>query len=386
MGKKSSSPDLSGLYQYSDKALKLNEKQYEEGKQQMQPWYQAGTGAIGQLSNLMGIKPSAGASAYNRQAMFDQYKPQFTTTQNAGVSEFKPVNPTGGDSADNKGYQTWLAQTGQKQSKGNMSELAGSYNKALASGWGAGAPQSTNTDTAALNAYIDQQLASQDAAATNDPNFGSLTKNYTGQDIYNDPSYQFRFGQGQKALERQLAASGKYLSPNASQALQQYGQDMGSQEYQSAYNRFNNDQNNLFSRLATLSGYGQNAAGSNVAGGQNMSNQAANIYSGLANSTVAANQAAAQNRGSMFGSLMNLGGQIGGAYFSDKRLKDNIKHIGVENGHNIYEFTYKQNPEQKFIGVIAQEVAGITPSAVVQIGEYLAVDYGAIGVEFREAV
>jgi hypothetical protein len=55
----------------------------------------------------------------------------------------------------------------------------------------------------------------------------------------------------------------------------------------------------------------------------------------------------------------------------------------VENGYNVYEFSYKGDP-RRFIGVMAQEVAEDAPEAVHYIGDHLAVDYGKIGVNFRE--
>lgn len=58
-----------------------------------------------------------------------------------------------------------------------------------------------------------------------------------------DPSYQFRVGQGQQALERSNAAKGYLGSGNMNLDLTKYGQDMGSQEYQ-----------NQYARLAQLSG------------------------------------------------------------------------------------------------------------------------------------
>lgn len=53
----------------------------------------------------------------------------------------------------------------------------------------------------------------------------------------NDPSYQFRVGQGQQALERSQAAKGFLGSGNILQSLQDYGQGQGSTEYQNQYNR-----------------------------------------------------------------------------------------------------------------------------------------------------
>lgn len=71
--------------------------------------------------------------------------------------------------------------------------------------------------------------------------------------------------------------------------------------------------------------------------------------------------------------------------YSDPRLKENIKAVGTENGHNIYEFTYRGYPERRYIGVMADEVAATRPDAVEEVRGYLAVDYNKIGVRFREA-
>lgn len=98
---------------------------------------------------------------------------------------------------------------------------------------------------------------------------------------------------------------------------------------------------------------------------------------------------------STMGSLFGLGGQLAsgyagsaagsaaiGALFSDIRLKDDIKYIGKENGHNVYEFRYIDKPE-KYIGVMAHEVEKTNPDAVVEVDGYKAVNYSKIGVEFR---
>lgn len=65
---------------------------------------------------------------------------------------------------------------------------------------------------------------------------------------------------------------------------------------------------------------------------------------------------------------------------SDRRLKENIIPVGVENGYPIYEFNYAGLP-QRFIGVMADEV----PDAAVSYADgYAHVDYQKIGVRFRE--
>ena len=52
-----------------------------------------------------------------------------------------------------------------------------------------------------------------------------------------DPGYAFRLAEGQKALERSTAASRGLQSGAALKAATRYGQEMGSQEYQNAFNR-----------------------------------------------------------------------------------------------------------------------------------------------------
>jgi len=76
-------------------------------------------------------------------------------------------------------------------------------------------------------------------------------------------------------------------------------------------------------------------------------------------------------------------GTIGGFLLSDLRLKEGIKPIGKENGYNIYEFNYIGD-DRVYKGVMAQEVEKINPSAVTEIDGYKAVNYDAIGVEFKE--
>lgn len=67
---------------------------------------------------------------------------------------------------------------------------------------------------------------------------------------------------------------------------------------------------------------------------------------------------------------------------SDRELKENIIPEGTQNGFNIYSFNYKGLPE-RWIGVIAQEVQVTRPDAVREQDGYLAVNYDAIGVEFK---
>jgi hypothetical protein len=64
-----------------------------------------------------------------------------------------------------------------------------------------------------------------------------LAQMASGQFSTDDPSYQWRFQQGQQAAERSLASRGLLNSGNAAIELQQYGQGAASQEYGAQFNR-----------------------------------------------------------------------------------------------------------------------------------------------------
>lgn len=107
---------------------------------------------------------------------------------------------------------------------------------------------------------------------------GEFSRDFTLSDFTKDPGYDFRMQQGQQALDRSAAARGGALSGAAIKGSLRYGQDFGSNEYQNAYNRFNNDRTQRFNRLASIAGIGQTAT-RDVAqmGSQTLSNVANNI-------------------------------------------------------------------------------------------------------------
>lgn len=75
-----------------------------------------------------------------------------------------------------------------------------------------------------------------------------------------DPGYGFRLAEGQKALDRQAAARGGLISGGALKAATRYGQDMGSQEYTNAFNRYQIERNAKLAPYQSLAGVGQTTA------------------------------------------------------------------------------------------------------------------------------
>lgn len=85
-----------------------------------------------------------------------------------------------------------------------------------------------------------------------------------------DPGYQFRLGEGLKALDRQAAARGGLISGAALKAATRYGQDYGSGEYQNAFNRYYQERQNMLAPLQSLAGVGQTTAQQLGSAGQTM--------------------------------------------------------------------------------------------------------------------
>lgn len=89
-----------------------------------------------------------------------------------------------------------------------------------------------------------------------------------------DPGYAFRLSEGQKALDRSAAARGGLQSGSALKAATRFGQQMGSQEYQNAFDRYYNERNQMLRPLQSLAGVGQTAADTLGSAGSGYANQA----------------------------------------------------------------------------------------------------------------
>lgn len=103
---------------------------------------------------------------------------------------------------------------------------------------------------------------------------GDFNRDFSMQEFQEDPGYQFRMAEGQKALERSAAARGGLNSGRTMKELARYSQGVASDEYQNAYNRYNADRDRRFNRLASLAGIGQTANQQVSQAGQNFANQA----------------------------------------------------------------------------------------------------------------
>jgi hypothetical protein len=119
-----------------------------------------------------------------------------------------------------------------------------------------------------------------------------------------DPGYQWRMQQGAQGVMNTAAAGSGSLSGPALKALMEYNQGAASQEYGSAFDRFQTQQGNIFQRLSSVAGMGQNAAaGVGQQGVATAGNIGSNIV-GAANAGAAGQIGAANAYG---GALSDLG-------------------------------------------------------------------------------
>lgn len=186
-------------------------------------------------------------------------------------------------------------------------------------------------------------------------------KDFTMADFQADPGYQFRMQEGQKALERSAAAKGGLNSGATLKALSRYSQGVASDEYQNAYNRFNNDRTTRFNRLSSIAGAGQTANTQLSQAGTSMANQISSNTTNMGNAQAAGQMAMANQQNNMIGQGLTLGAMY---MMSDERLKTDIKPVDKKELAELrktlkpYMFRYldERHGKGNFVGVMAQDL------------------------------
>jgi len=90
--------------------------------------------------------------------------------------------------------------------------------------------------------------------------YGSYAQPFSMADYQADPGYAFRVQQGQQAIDRSAAARAGLQSGAALKEAARFGQEMGSQEYGNAYNRFLQQRQLQLQALQGLAAPGSSAA------------------------------------------------------------------------------------------------------------------------------
>jgi len=159
------------------------------------------------------------------------------------------------------------------------------------------------------------------------PGYGSLAKSFGTDQFQQDPGYAFRQAEGMKALERSAAARGGLLSGSTMKGIQRFGQDLASQEYQNAFNRYQVERAARLNPLQSLMGAGQSSANT-------LTGAAGNLGQGLAGAELASGQARASG---YVGAANALNQALGGVtnYYAQKPLMNamaNYYNMGAPGG------------------------------------------------------
>lgn len=126
-----------------------------------------------------------------------------------------------------------------------------------------------------------------------------------------DPGYQFRLGEGEKAIDRASAAGGSFFSGKRGKALVEYGQEFASNEYDKFMNRYYKK----LDAYGNLMNVGESAAARVGAAGQTAVGQGAGVQMGAAE----ARASSYVNQGDIWGSAVTQGGGMLADYAGSAR-------------------------------------------------------------------
>lgn len=126
---------------------------------------------------------------------------------------------------------------------------------------------------------------------------GNLVRPFAESDFKADPGYGFRIKEGMQALDRSAAARGGLLSGATLKGAERFGQDIASNEYNNAYNRYVGNQATQRNALAGLTGFAPTASSAMQAGDVSYGGNAANLASNTANAMAGAGATRASSYG-----------------------------------------------------------------------------------------
>ena len=290
------------------------QNQYNQNQYNQSPWLSTGQTALAAMQSGMGLgnpyapqqvtpytpgAPTGQAGSGNPNMTFGGNPPTMTAQSLApgasptGVQQAGPAAGVSGATAGQPTGGTYLNAQGQPvDAQGNVvTAQQGVVNYGATQG--------------AMNNAANQYQ-------------GQFQQTFTPSDLSIDPSYQWRLQQGNLALQSKAGASGLSGSGQNLKDISNYNQGAASQEYQAAYDRFMNNQNTAYNRLAGLAGVGQTTAA-------NLGSQGASTAGNMANVTMGGTSAA--NNYMTGAAAANAAGQVGTA---------NAVMGGIGNGLNTW--------------------------------------------------
>lgn len=186
--------------------------------------------------------------------------------------------------------------------------------------------------------------------------------------------------QGEEALLSRASATGGLRGGNIQAALGQFRPQLLSSLIEQQYGRLGGLSATGLGVTSDILARGQASAAGQAAGGMTSASNVANLLANQGQAIAGGQVAAGGVPRQTFSDILGIGTAAAkiAPLFSDRRLKKNIKQISVRpDGLNVYEFDYIWGGDRQ-IGLIAQEVKTIYPSAVSESSGFLMVDYSKV--------
>lgn len=308
------------------------------------PWIAAGGAIAGGIIGSSSSKKAAKQQAAAMDRATAEERRQYDVTR----ADMEPYRNVGQDSlytlAELLGLGTRTQLSGQSAAgmspKPNMPVREAYFKKSEkptgyqhhAANWMTNSPERYEPiygqifDEKAYNAALDKYHKDLDfwnkgAAASKSSDFGSLMKDFSLDDFQADPGYQFRQSEGDQALMRQAAASGRRMAPQTMKELLRFNSDLASQEFGTAYNRDLQNKQRKYNFLGQTAGIGQTSVSQL---GQFGANMAGNIGQNMAS---AGNARAAGTMGQA-NAWSNTIGQVANAFQQNRTLDQYLKGAG----------------------------------------------------------
>jgi hypothetical protein len=162
---------------------------------------------------------------------------------------------------------------------------------------------------------------------TDMPGYGYGLQPFNMAQYQADPGAAFRLKRGLEAVERTAAARGGLLSGNQLRGVTELGQDLASQEYQNAFNRFQTERSNILNPLQSLAGVGQTSTNAltNAAGnlGANIGSAYGQLGQNIGANLIGAGNARASGYMGTANAFSNALGQ-GINYYQNQQLMANL--------------------------------------------------------------
>jgi hypothetical protein len=293
--------------QSTRESLDFQREMYGQQRADIAPYRQAGLTAQNRLLTLLGLAPTADTMA--APTTFDE------AGYNRAVDAYYAQQQAGAGGAGGGTFTPGYFQDSGQESGGDV-YIQPTFVPGPAGVAGAGGGMAMPTREQFTTTMPVDQLRVDQAS----PDFGRYARDFSMQDFEQDPGYAFRMSEGLKALDRQAAARGGLISGSALKGAQRFGQALGSQEYGSAFDRYQINRANQLNPLMSITGYGQTSTNTLGGYGSNLASNAANTMAAGSAAQADALGAAGQARASGYvgqanalnatlGNLTNIGGQ-----------------------------------------------------------------------------